>query len=51
MLQLREVGIKHRNRCNNSLKVIEQQKTEIENLKKSEGDHPAVSELADRIKV
>ena len=32
-LQLREVGIKHRNRCNASLKVIDQNKQEIAELK------------------
>ncbi len=43
-MQLREVGIKHRNRCNASLKVIEQNKLEIAELKKKLEEAPAVSE-------
>lgn len=43
-LQLREVGIKHRNRCNASLKVIDHNKAEIAELKKKLEEAPAVSE-------
>lgn len=43
-LQLREVGVKHRNRSNASLKVIEKNKEEIAELKKKLEDAPAASE-------
>lgn len=38
------MGIKHRNRCNASLKVIEQNKAEIADLKQKLEEAPAVSE-------
>lgn len=58
-LQLRQVGIKHRNRCNASLEIIEKNKVEMAELRRKLEETPAAvdpspaaaSELAEKAKV